>query len=270
MITPRKRKYLKDLFNFSSLRYNYLLMKRILLFLTFILCLFIFPSEVEASLVTVNKDGEIVWNVLAYEKDISLQIPTRDSLKVDTLTPAPNPSPEATISLKKEGEKVELQVSSNEGDKKVDVTSFQENIVEIEERPEAQKVQIALVNGDFLISQKGISARTTFPIFINAKKKELSVQTSSGLRYLTILPFEAVENVVKANLLSRLEPQGEITLSENTQGELAYEIAGKKIIKPLDLFEFSIPIKASISASNGQILNKEGPLWFKIFGFLIT
>jgi hypothetical protein len=246
-------------------------MKKVFLLSFLVFGLFVLSStQASAAILVIDKNGEITWNVLSSESDLTLGIPERSSLEVKKLPGNISPSPSAVVSLTKNGDKVQLKVVSDDGEREMDVSKLQEDVIEIEEVGATNKVKILASNDQFLISQSSISAATAFPIQIDTKDRELSVQTPSGLRYLSILPYEAVENTVKANVLNRLEPDGRIQLLENDQGELEYKITGSRVLELFNIFKITVPVEASISASTGRILTVQEPTWFKIFGFLIT
>src|SRR3989344_7725394 len=109
----------------------------------------------------------------------------------------------AKVSLSKLDGKVALDVSSELGQKSLDVTNYQDEIVEIEERPEVERFTISLSEGKFIIDQGGILAETYFTINIEPKTAELTLETPPGFRYLSILPREAVETILRAKTINR-------------------------------------------------------------------
>jgi hypothetical protein len=244
--------------------------KVILSLLLSLLVLVSFVPTTHAALVTITQNNTLIWSVLSFDSELSPDIPAHSSLKVKSISQAPQASPDATIYLQRQGDKTQLTVESLEGKREADISNFHEDIIEIEQTPQTQTINISAQGNDFLINQNGISARTSFPIQINAQRRELSVETTSGLKYVSILPYEAVENTLRANLINRLEADGIITLSENERGELEYRISGSRVIEVLNLVEYSIPVSTSISASTGQILNVDQPTWFSILGFLFA
>lgn len=232
--------------------------------------LFFSHSPAHAALLTLTLEGQTVWNVLSFDSEFSPDVPNYQSLEVKNLAQASNPSPDATIYLQQAGDRVQLTVESSEGKREADVTDYHQNIIEIEQVSQPQTVNISTQDNDFFINQNGVSAQTAFPIQINAQRRELSIKTRSGLKYLSVLPYDAVENTLKANLINRLEGNGVILLAENERGELQYQISGLRVIEILNLFHYSIPVMASVSASTGQVLNVKQPIWFSVLGFLFA
>jgi hypothetical protein len=224
----------------------------------------------KASLLVVDKHGEIIWKVLSSEDSLSLGIPQHEFLEVTKIA-AESGTPEKTkISLKKEGEKISLNVGENGEGKDVDVSHWQDDLIEIEERGETQKVRIAVKDGKLRIIQNGFTAVTDFSINIDPETNEFSVLTPSGADFLSVLPFGAAESVLRAKVISKFSDDPEAELVESEGRELVYAMNGEKVINILNLLEYSIPVKTQVSALTGEIVLIEQPVWLNIFGFLFT
>ena len=244
-------------------------MRKLLILPVFILCFFLSATLVNASLIVVDKEGEIVWKVLSSNDSLSLGIPQRDYLEVKDIT-AGVISADAKVSLTKKDGKISLTIVTEQGEKSLDVSDWQDELIEIEERGEAQRLVIGILGDKFSLRQKGVLAVTEFPINIDPALAELSLSTPSGRRYLTLLPLEAVETALRAKVINRL-PQGEnLQITEETGGELAYLITGERVINLFNFFEYVVPVRTKVSALTGEILSVEQPTWLRIFGFLFV
>jgi len=241
-----------------------------LLFALIVYAIFLIPAQAHAAVLTLTADGGVVWKVLSSESEITLVPPERTSLEVKNIVDATPPPEDTVIMLEKNDGKLSLKVTGGNTPREIDVTDINQDIIEIEQGNEPQKIKILASGEDFVISQKGVFAQTSYPIQINPKSHELSVQTPSGLRYIAVLPHEAVENAVKANVLNVLSSGGKIILSEDQKGELEYTITGERVVNILKLIEFTVPVDTSVSASNGRILEINQPVWFSLIGFLFT
>lgn len=238
--------------------------------LTFVLALLatffvVLPSPVYASLVHVKSDGEVTINVLSSSDSLALEIPQKESLFVNSLAIADVPN-HSQISLSEEGGKISLNVTTSDGLKSLDVSEYKDSVVELEERDKAEKVEIGVDGGKFSIVQRGVKAVTSFPIGINPKNAEITVKAPSGVRYLAVLPFEAYQGLVKARIISQLG-QESLTLEEGERGELTYVVPGQKLINVFNLFDYPVPVKSRVSATTGEVLLVEEPIWLKILGF---
>ncbi len=220
-----------------------------------------------ASLLVVQKGGVIEWKVLSATDDNSLGIPKPSSLAINSAGDS-EPNYESVILLAKDNDKLNLTVTSKDSKKELDVTDWKEDVVEIEERPETQKVRISVQDGKFNLKQKGISAITDNQVIIDSKSAELSIKTTSGNKFLSILPYDAVQNVLKVKVINELNGNKIDILEEN--GTLAYKIAGNKVINFFNFYFYKIPVDSYVSASTGAILRIDSPTFYKYLNFWFT
>lgn len=226
-------------------------------------------TPVKGSLLSIDKNGEIVWKVLASEDSIALKVPERGSLEVKEVTPIEEANLNDRISLKTEGGKNLLSVVTSEGEKSLDVTNTKDNLIEIEERPQVKSVKIGIINNQFSIQQEGITATTVFPITIDPKTADISIKTTSGDHFITIMPADAYQSSLKAKLITNLA-NNNLRIEEKKLGEISYEIDGKKKINFLNFFAYDFPVRVSVSALTGEILAIEQPIWQKVISFIFS
>ena len=241
-------------------------MRKLTFCLAFLLLLFS-ASNVGAALIEITKDGEISWNVLSSEA-IALEVPKRASLEVKDVAEDRYPDPETKVTMIRDNDRIEMNIATREGERIRDVTNYQDDLIEIEERGEVATFKIRIVEEKFIIEQQGVLAITEFPINIDARKAEVSVVTPSGQRYLAVLPREAVNSAFRAKAVTKLPAGQEIILDEGSSGELSYIISGERVINLLNLFDFGIPVTAFVSATTGEVLSVDQPTWLRILGFL--
>ncbi|OGM04129.1 hypothetical protein A2129_02600 [Candidatus Woesebacteria bacterium GWC1_42_13] len=242
-------------------------MKKSLLAFTLITIALISPKDSYASLLVIDREGDVIWKVLASES--SLGVPKSSEIIIKSVAGSP-PAGSSLVSLLKEGDKFTLSVKSGSEEKSLDVTSVGGEIVEIEERPQVRKVKIGVLSSRFLIEEEGTIALTDYPIKIDPARAELSVVTATGSRILPFLPKEALEVAVRAKTITSLKEGSTMELSEGGRGDLAYEIPGEKTINIVNLFKFQVPVTASISAITGEVLFVDQPVWLRVFGFLFS
>jgi hypothetical protein len=221
--------------------------KKIALGFCFGILLFILSTgKASASFVTVTRDGKITWNVLA-SSNIEVK-----STAVATDTSA--------LSLRTESGKFYLN--------NIDVTSIDnQDLINIEERADVKKIVIGVSGEQFSLNEGGVTALTLYPIKIDAKDRNLSVKTSAGETFLTILPNEAVETAVRSRFITKNSRP--INISD-FKDEIVYKVDGEKVFDFFGIVSYSVPVTAYVSVANGKIVNVAGPEWFKVFGFLFV
>lgn len=243
-------------------------MKNILFYAALILVLgLLSPANVSAKLLSIQSDGEIVWSVLSSGVDVDLEIPKASYIEVKEAAKL-KPAKDSTILLKKDGEKISMVVNSDDHERELDVTDWKESVIEIEERPELQKVSINVVDGRFAIRQKSVVAFTEYPISVDSKTAKLSVTTESGDRLISILPYNAVESLVRTKIITRIA-EGGVDLVEEDR-ELTYKVYGEKLLNLFNIYEHPVQMNVAVSASTGEIVKIEAPIWYKAISFLFT
>ena len=240
-------------------------MRKILFSLFLISLFFVFSSTAKAELITLRKDGKIILNVLSYQD--SFGVVKNESLEIkDVLSSNESEVNEKILLANDEGE-YKLNIVSNEGNKELNVTNINGDLIEIEERPSVRNLKIGLKDGNFYLEEGGIVAVTNFPISIDSKNAEISIETQSGEHFIAISPVEAYQYVLRAKDISKLTDEN-IQITERNLGEITYEIPGEKTLNFFGLMNYDVPVKVSVSTLTGEITNLDTEVWMKVLNFL--
>jgi len=145
-------------------------------------------------------------------------------------------------------------------------------IFKIEERLATNQIKIATDEANRFIIQRGdAGAVSQFPLSIDLATNTLIVNTPSGQKTVTVLPDQAVQNLLVANIVSRLGGSavvnsfrtGEtstlaqvITLGEQN-GVPIYEINGISDQKLLGFIPVTIEKTVDVSAETGAIVSTQ-------------
>ncbi len=221
----------------------------ILVFLFFVL-----PTPANAALIHIQANGEVIVNVLGTTDSIALKIPQRQSLEVNG----------GNVEVFREGEKFKLALN----DTNLNITDYKDNIIEIEETQAAKKVKISLSGDKFKIEQDGISVLTSYPIEIDPKNKQISVKTETGQKFLSILPKEAADSLLRSKIVDSVDPMDNTIIEEG--GILLYKLKGSKTINLFNVSDYKTTIEAKVSASNGEIVFTNEPIWLKFLSFFLS
>jgi len=240
-------------------------MKRIVLFILLLL-FFVLPVEnVNAGLVTVNSEGGVVVNVLAYSSKLSLEISEQSDIYINKIGDEDN-FEENVLSLYKEGDQVNLKISGADETKELNVTGWESEIIEIEEREDTKKIRILLLDEKFAIEQSGFIATTEYPIDVDPEKNHLSLITPTGSVHLSVLPVEAAETLLKSKSITTVTSAA---LVEKEAGKLIYEISGDKTINIFNIIDYTVPVSAQVSVLTGEILFIDQPVWLRAISILL-
>ncbi len=235
-------------------------MKRLTAILLVSLFFMVSLRSAQAAMLTFTKNGEVYWNVLGLE-DSTLEV-----TKVVEKFVSGMPS---TVILSNDQGTVRLSYGDR-GEREVDISGYNEDIVEIEGKESAKKLFIRATDNGFSIREKAITANTSFPIKINSPQNKIAVTTPSGERFLSVSPFDAVNQIVRTNIISAFAGEATIDLVEKSEGEIAYVIIGKKDIQLFNIFMIEVPITAEVSALSGNVIDVVSPLWYSVVDFLLV
>jgi len=235
------------------------------IFFSFIFLIFSAKASL-ASILVVGSSGEIIWNVLSDES--SIEVPKHSSIEITQIAEEKTYGVSKVSLEKSDSGKLSLIVTSGNERKELDVSGVDQEIVEIEERPTARKLSVGVRGSDFTLLQKGVVASTAFPISVDPETAEIIIKTPSGNKFVSILPVEATEAILRTKLLSNISLK-DLKIVEEGQ-ELQYLIGGEKVFNFFNVYYYSIPVEANLSVATGEILSIKAPFWYKIVGFLMT
>lgn len=227
----------------------------------------LFPSNTQAALLTVTPQGEVIENVLADEDGISLDIPKNESLRI---VDSKYPSGDSSLSLSKTGNEIALSVTNGNSQKSYDITKSDSELILLEERPQSNKIAIGFENNNFTISEGAVTARTEYELTVDAKNAQITVKTPSGEKYLSISPKEAVNSLLRAKKIQKLDSGSALVIKEDSANVLTYEVSGKKLINLFNVYNYPVDVKGVVSASTGEIIKMDEPMWVTVASFLLS
>ena len=239
---------------------GYYFFVRKLFYFTLVFAFFLFPKTANAGLVVVKQSGEVIVNVLSVQDGEGVEM-TEEPLETLNLS-------DTLISLSTKDERSYLSLGLPEGDRVLDVTDYGDDILEVEGETARQKLTISKKENKFSILQDGLTVITDFEITIDPGGKKLLVATPTGKKYLLVFPQEAALSLLRSNLVTKIEKEKEINMSES-EGDLAYEIVGKKFFEFFGVFGFDVDVATLVSATNGQVLSVTSPGWMRAFSSVL-
>lgn len=225
------------------------------------------PVSASAALVTVEPSGRYTYNVLSAESEIAL-LPL-DKPEIEIKKAGFNDvTAKMAIALFKDADKVLLSIKDDEGTTKADVTGYKDTVIEISAKNDAESVLIGVTDGGFTITQDGVDATTAYEISVDPGKRAVYLSAPSGERILSLFPRDAIDALVKTNMITS-SPES-MALTETETGDLTYEVHATRDIAPFGLITYGVPRVIAVSAVNGKVLHIEDPLWFRVLSFLFV
>lgn len=119
-------------------------------------------------------------------------------------------------------------------------------------------VQVRSLDGKFEIEDGEVRAQTSFPLRIDAQSGVMTVVTPAGEREVSVLPQQAVTNLMERGILSRVETNREesVTLRADGQGA-TYRILGSKSKRLFGLFPIDIQKEIDVSLETGEVVSTQ-------------
>lgn len=168
------------------------------------------------------------------------------------------------LKLKSEAGILKLEAETEDGE---EVELGEDEEVEIEPDEDDDKIRVATGSGEgeMTISRNQVRARTNFPLSVDLNTNELIVTTPAGVKRVTILPDQAIANLLANNVIDRVEPAagGELELTEE-DGIPAYAVEGESDQEFLGFLPVKIKAKLKVSAETGEVLSTQKPALIRL------
>ncbi len=138
-------------------------------------------------------------------------------------------------------------------------------------------VRIATAGGQTALVNKGIGALSNFPLSINPVTRELTVTTPAGTKIVTVLPQQAIDNMLAAHVMddvdgvkvnNELASVPDLVNLELVDGVLVYKVKGTKTHKLFGFIPIKTGVEAFVSAENGQVVTSTDSLLGRILNRL--
>ncbi|MBI4080493.1 MAG: hypothetical protein HY430_01860 [Candidatus Levybacteria bacterium] len=171
--------------------------------------------------------------------------------------------------LEYRGDRVIIKAEQEDG---TEVELEDDTLLKIDERLGASGIKVATAGAEKFVIQRGIAgAITNFPVSIDLATNTLTVNTPAGQRTLTVLPDQAIQNLLAANIVNRIGGQAVIDAARS--GELTsvsqlatlgvqngvpiYEINGISDQKLLGFIPVAIEKTVTVSAQTGEVVSTQ-------------
>lgn len=136
------------------------------------------------------------------------------------------------------------------------------------EREDKHQIRISTASGKTMkFMRNNRAAKTDLPISIDLDTNELVITTAKGSKTVTVLPDQAVANMLAANVFDRVKDKDdeiddsvELVEIEDEDGELVYEIQGVSDQKLLGLVPVTVETTAVVSATTGELVETQKTL----------
>lgn len=156
-----------------------------------------------------------------------------------------------------EFEKPEMELPEIEDE--IEIEAEQE-LLRIREREDRNEIRVGSDSGRFVIKRNRVGAISEFPLSIDLSTNTLSVTTPAGEKQVTILPDQAVQNMLSRNVIDKVigEDSGDLStrikVSQSDDGNLIYEVDGEKQKRLFGLIPLKFKKTAVVSVETGELM----------------
>ncbi|MCL4366409.1 hypothetical protein M1437_04240 [Patescibacteria group bacterium] len=170
--------------------------------------------------------------------------------------------------------KVKVEIE-NEASKEARLSDQERQDVEDEVNNDIEKqgIKIGTRSGQPVIAKNHIAATTAFPLSIDATTKQLIVTTPAGQKIVTVLPDQAVRNLLATGIMTKIASQsGDLALTKDLgslngvvkleirDNNVVYKVAGIKEYRLFGFIPLSSPTTAFVSAQSGSLVAEDQPV----------
>jgi len=147
-------------------------------------------------------------------------------------------------------------------------------VLKIKEREDKNEVKINTKNGDFTINRNNVGATTNFPLTVDSQTNVLTVTTPAGEKQVTVLPDQAVQNMLSRNVIDQVSGQSadnlssRVKMTQKSDGSLVYEVEGEKQEKLFGLMPLKFKKTAVVSVETGELLETKESFINKLLGLI--
>lgn len=145
----------------------------------------------------------------------------------------------------------------------------EDDLVVIDERSDKEQIRLHALQSKAIIERLQVQALTDLPLAVNLDTNELTVTTPAGEKVVTVLPDQAVQNMLAANVIDRIgaddlaniireqniETLGQVIELAEQDGLPVYEIHGLKEQKLLGFFRVTTNVNVTVSAETGEVID---------------
>lgn len=158
-----------------------------------------------------------------------------------------------------------------------------DTLFKIEQRLGVSGIKIATAGAESFIVQTGTTgAVADFPLSIDLSTNTLTVNTPAGQRTIAVLPDQAIQNLIAANIVNRLGGQAIVDAVRNNNlasisqvitlgvqnGAPIYEINGISDQRLLGFIPVKIEKEVTVSAETGQVVSTDVSLGDRILDLI--
>lgn len=215
------------------------------------------------------------------------EIKTPDGQKIKTKV-----EDDGTTKVEIEQGKLKLKYKFENGQMKLKAENEQGKEVEIDDKKlgemgdeagqelERKGIKIATGSGKPVLAKNNVAATTDFPLSVDVATNKLIVTTPAGQKTVTILPDQAIQNLLDTNIINKVDSSSDSALTDELgqlsgvvkleikNDKMVYKVSGTKSHKLLGFIPVNVSTTAFVSAETGETVETEQPFITSIIDLL--
>lgn len=241
------------------------------------------PSPTPTKTETRSDDGARTRTEIREDGEIRTEVRFSDGTRVKTRTEDGRTRTDVLqggvkVRLERVGDRFRIKAENELGEQR---ELGEDEIVAIDERTDKNQIRIRTfdtandqLRNRVIIERLNTQALTELPLSVNLETNELTVTTPAGERTVTVLPDQAVQNMLAANVIDRiggqalvdLVRQGGVTTLDRVielsqqNGIPVYEIQGVKEQRLLGFIPVTTDVTVIVSAETGEVVDTQQSL----------
>lgn len=174
------------------------------------------------------------------------------------------------VNIEQEGDKVKIKAEKPDG---TEIELETKNTLDVLNKElETEGVEIATTDANTIaIKKNGVEAETEFPIGVDPVSHELTITTPAGIKTVTVLPDQAVNNLLENKLLTSITSQTS-SISGTTQNvnltevnnEATFEVQGVLQKRILGIIPVGFAKTEFVSTQTGNVVKTDETLLNRI------
>jgi hypothetical protein len=148
-----------------------------------------------------------------------------------------------------------------------------EDLDEIQKKLDDFEIKLSSSEGKILVHKNKTGALSNFPLQIDLETNQLIASTSAGSRVLTVLPDIAIQNMLNANVLTKItstqiEDLSDVVELGEKNGIPVYKLKGTKSHKLFGFVPIETEITADVSAETGDLISTEQSVLSQVIDYI--
>lgn len=187
------------------------------------------------------------------ERPERLEVKTREKTKINLGT--------GGVKVEVETEDGKVKIKAKKADEtEVELENENEALEDLNEELKKDDVHIGTIAGGLVLKRGEIEAETHFPLLINLATHELTVTTPAGTKTVTVLPDQAVQNLLSRNIVDRIETASpgaqKVELTE-VENQPVFAVKGIDDKRLLGFIPVAVRKTAFVSVQNGAVVRTD-------------